>query len=37
MIYVFGDYTLRELGVQLLAEAQRQPDIVLQVAGHFAL
>jgi DNA-binding winged helix-turn-helix (wHTH) protein/predicted ATPase len=29
--------TARELGAQLLAEAQRQPDIVLQVAGHFAL
>ena len=24
------------LGAQLLAEAQRQPDVVLQVAGHFA-
>ena len=24
------------LGTQLLAEAQRQPDVVLQVAGHFA-
>jgi DNA-binding winged helix-turn-helix (wHTH) protein len=29
--------TARELGAQLLAEAQRQPDTVLQVAGHFAL
>ena len=29
--------TARELGAQLLAEAQRQPDIVLQVAGYFAL
>jgi predicted ATPase len=29
--------TARELGAQLLAEAQCQPDIVLQVAGHFAL
>lgn len=28
--------TACELGVQLLAEAQRQSDVVLQVAGHFA-